>query len=586
MSIYNRLINQGKSAGVLLYLTVGAGFLAAAFFICQAWLLGIVVNQVFIEKQSLADLKYVLWGMLVLAIIRAVMIWIKDWLGQLTSNQIKDTLWQKLNLKLFTLGPAYILRQRSGELVNTIVDGVDTLDDYITQYLPARFLAILVPCFVLLVIFILDPWTTLILVISGPILVLILYLIGLRAKNITERRFLELSWMSAFFLDILQGIATLKTFGRSREQIHNIKTISQKYSSTTMEVLRTAFQTSLVMEWAATAATAMAALEISLRIMYSNLPFDRGLTALLLVPEFYLPLRQLALKFHSGTTGNAAANRIFAILDTESSFFTPVPSLESKESYSTKKKVTFHKEIQFSHVSFAYDNGHRPALNEFNLTIPYGKTIALVGASGAGKTTVANMLLYFIAPQSGKISIDGISLQDFSPTEWLEQVAWVPQHPHMFYGSVRDNILLAKPEASEGEVVAAAKAANADEFIEHLPQGYSTQIGEQGVRLSGGQRQRIAIARAFLKNSPLLILDEATAYLDRENEKLIEEALKRLMYQRTVLIIAHRLRFAYQANRIIVMDQGKAVEIGDHLSLINQDGQYRKLVATYERGSL
>jgi ATP-binding cassette subfamily C protein CydD len=196
------------------------------------------------------------------------------------------------------------------------------------------------------------------------------------------------------------------------------------------------------------------------------------------------------------------------------------------------------------------------------------------------------MLLYFIEPQSGKITVDDIPLLDISRTDWLTQVAWVPQQPHLFFGSVRENILLAKPQASFDELIDAAKAANADGFISHLPHGYDTQIGEQGVRLSGGQRQRIAIARAFLKNAPLLILDEATACLDRENENLIQEALGRLIQKRTVLIIAHRLRFAYQANQIIVMDQGQAVEMGDHLSLLSNDGQYRKLVATYERGSV
>lgn len=585
MSIYKRLISQGRSAGVLYYLTVGAGFFAAVCVICQAWLISSIVDRVFIKGQYLIDVIYLLWGILILVFIRFLMIWIMDWFGQKTSNLIKDNLWRKLNRKLFILGPAYTLQQRSGELVSNIVDGMEMLDVYLTQYLPTRLIAVLVPIFVLLIVFLLDPWTTLILLFAGPVLILLIVLIGQRAKFITERRFLELSWMSAFFLDILQGIATLKIFGRSREQTLNIKNISQRYSSTTMDVLRTAFQTSLVMEWAATAATAMAALEISLRIMFGPLDFGRGLTALLLVPEFFLPLRQLALRYHSGTAGNAAAQRIFAILDTQPYLTTPVVPIACKANNYITEPVKFHDVIRFTDVSYAYGGGERPALQEFNLSIPYGETVALVGASGAGKSTVANMILYFIAPQSGKITVDGISLLEISRSGWLEQVAYVPQHPHLFFGSVRDNILMAKPQASFDELMAASKAANADDFISHLPQGYDTQIGEQGVRLSGGQRQRIAIARAFLKNAPLLILDEATAYLDRENEKLIQEALGRLIQQRTVLVIAHRLRFAYQADQIIVMDQGQVIEMGDHLSLLRNDGQYRKLVATYERGS-
>ena len=299
----------------MLFLAVGIGFFAGALFVVQAILLSGVVNRVFRLNQTLGDVLPLLGLMLALLVLRSGLIWAQEVLAQRSASRIKGSLRQRLTAHLYALGPTFTRSERSGDLVNAVVEGVETLDEYVTQFLPARYLAGLVPVFVLLVVFLLDPWTTLVLVFAGPMLILLLALIGSQAKAITERRFLELSWMSAFFLDVLQGIATLKMFGRSREQAANIEEISSHYGKTTMEVLATAFQTSLMMEWAATAATAMVALEVSLRLMNGALPFDRALAVLLLTPEFFLPLRQVAIKYHSGTTGKAAAERIFAILD-------------------------------------------------------------------------------------------------------------------------------------------------------------------------------------------------------------------------------------------------------------------------------
>jgi ATP-binding cassette subfamily C protein CydD len=576
-----RLLSQDRLAGALLISSVGAGFIAAAMLIAQAWLLSLVVDRVFLKHKGLSDILSYLGMLLIILIIRAGMIWLRDVLAQQSASRTKSDLRRRLASHLFSLGPAYTQRERSGELIHTVVEGVETLDDYITQYLPARYLAMLVPVLIFLVVLVLDSWSTLVLGIAGPFLLLLLALIGGQTKAVTERRFLELSWMSAFFLDILQGIATLKMFGRSREQATNIKEISRRYGNTTMEVLRTAFQTSLVMEWAATAATALVALEISLRLMNHSLAFDRGLTVLLLTPEFFLPLRQMALKYHSGTAGKAAANRIDTILDTPVAIQGTANCLTSQDRQAASRQPG----IRFDQVSYAYERGQRPALQNFSLTIQPGQVVALVGATGSGKTTVANLLLRFINPDTGAIFIDGSHLKEIERTNWLSQVSWVPQHPYLFYGSIAENIAMARPTAGWVEIIAAARSANAAEFIERLPGGYETSLGEKGVRLSGGQRQRIAIARAFLKNAPFLILDEATANLDRENEKWIQEALIRLAHGRMVLIIAHRLKLAYLADQVVVMDQGRVVESGDHQTLLRRGGLYHQLVLTYERGA-
>lgn len=583
-SVSTRLFANLTGASILLYAAVGVGLVAAALFALQAILLSVVVAGVFLDSQTLADVLPLLGLLLALLLVRMAAVWTGDVLAQQAANRVKTRLRVQLLERLVTMGPARLQAagERSGELVNTVAQGVEALDEYVALFLPARYLAALAPLFVFLLVLILDPPTTLVLLFAGPMLLMMLALIGGRARAITNRRFLELSWMSAFFLDVLQGIATLKMFGRSREQADNIEIISQHYGKTTMEVLATAFQTSLVMEWAATAATALVALEVSYRLMAGHLPFSQALAVLLLTPEFFLPLRQMALRYHSGAAGAAAAERIFALLDGDAPA-APAPAASPATPATVALPASFA--VHFARVSYTYPavqgQERAPALIDFSLTIPAGRTVALVGPSGAGKSTVANLLLRFIDPLAGTITAGGLPLAGLDPAAWRSQIAWVPQLPHLFYGSVLENIRLARPAADLEEVIAAAQAAHAHQFISALPQGYHTPLGERGARLSGGQAQRIALARAFLKDAPLLILDEATAHLDPRSEALIADSLARLLRGRTALIIAHRLTLARAADQIVVMQHGRAVETGSHDSLLSGDSLYGRLIASY-----
>lgn len=569
-------------AGWLLIAATIAGFVAGAMLVVQAWLLSRVVDGVFLRAQTLVEVAPLLGWMLAALVLRSLAIYAETVLGQRAASRTKQTLRQRLTDHLIRLGPIPLRGERTGELVNAATEGVETLNAYVGEFLPARTLAALLPISILLVVFVLDAWTSLVLIFAAPMLLLMVVLIGGRAKALTERRFLELSWMSAFFLDMLQGLPTLKLFGRSKEQAETIQRISTHYGKTTMEVLATAFQSSLVMEWAATAATALVALEVSYRLIAGQIAFTPALTVLLLTPEFFLPLRTFAMRYHAGAAGKAAMSRIDALLATPGERSNSTQRGGDGELHREKAQQGALKPIRFERVTYAYADGERPALRACSFTILPGQRTVLLGASGAGKSTIVDLLLRFIEPHHGKIWVGERALTDVDPDLWRTQVAWVAQQVHLFQGSVLDNLRLARPAASLDEVVAAAQAAGAHDFIRSMPEGYATAIGEQGVRLSGGQRQRLAIARAFLKDAPLLLFDEATAHLDAESEHRVRDALERLMHGRTVLLVAHRLELARTADQLLLIDQGRVIASGRHDALLAQSSQYRTLVASAE----
>lgn len=537
---------RSLSASVLLSTAASASWLLFAVLAAS------IVAQVFLHGRTLPAVAPTLAVLLGLVALRGSLPWAAEVVAQRAANGVKNDLRERLAAKLLALGPVYTRGERTGKLVYAAGEGTEALDGYLTRYWPARVLAVIVPVLVLVLVFALDPWTVVILVATWPVLLLLLALIGSRVRDLTERRERELAWMNAHFLDVLRGLPTLKMFGRSVEQAGTIDAVSKRLSASTMDVLRTAFQTSLVLEWGATGATAFVAIEASVRLMSGGLPFDHALAVLLLTPEFFLPLRRLSLEYHAGKEGAAAAGTIYAILDE--------PVARPAERGGARLDPPADMVVRFDHVRVAFDAGARPALSDFSLEIAPGRTVALVGPTGAGKTTVANVLLRFVEPDAGVVTVGGTRLRDIDTTRWRARVAWVPQHPALFHGTAAENIRLGKPDASDEEVVAAAHAARAHGFLSRLPDGYATQIGEGGVRLSGGERQRLAIARAFMKDAPLLILDEATSHLDDESRSLVLEALATLMHGRTVLLITHQLELALRADLVGVMDAGRVVE--------------------------
>jgi thiol reductant ABC exporter CydD subunit len=577
LKLDRRLLDQARAVRWTLALAVALGLLGGIVIVGQARLLSRVVAQVFLEGALLRQVAPWLLGFLVLSLLRALLTWGSEGTASHAASRIKHDLRTRLAAHLLALGPAYAHSERSGELTNTLLEGVEELDAYFRQYLPQLALSALVPLTVLLFVFPLDWVSGMVLLLTAPLIPIFMVLIGGQADVLTRRQWTSLSRMSAHFLDVLQGLTTLKLFARSREQVRTIAQISDQFRGTTMGVLKVAFLSALVLEMVATISTAVVAVQIGLRLLYGQLSFEQGFFVLLLAPEFYLPLRLLGIRFHSGMEGVAAAQRIFEIL-----------GVEAKDKAEAKilpvSLFSPSHNLRFQDVYYTYEEERQPALAGLSFELTLGEKVALVGPSGAGKSTVAYLLLRFLEPERGAITVDGSPLRDVSPAIWREGVAWVPQNPYLFHGTVADNIRLACPEAGLSEVEDAARLAHAHDFIEALPHGYETLIGERGARLSGGEAQRLALARAFLKDAPLLVLDEATANLDPEIEALVQEAMARLLEGRTALLIAHRLTTVYRADRILVMDQGRIVQTGTHTALLKQEGLYQQLVTAYRPG--
>jgi len=576
LNLDSRLIKRVLETPQDLVIAIGFGLLGAVVLVGQARLLSRVIGQVFLAGVALPQVIPYLLGLLVLALVRAAANWQGDLRAARVAGRVKTHLRQQLTAHLFTLGPAYTRHERSGELTNTLTEGIEALDSYLGQYLPQLVLAALVPLTMLAFIVPLDPLSGLVLFLTAPLIPFFMVLIGSGATAVARKQWGALSRMSAHLLDILQGLTTLKALSRSRDQIEIIRRVSNQYRNTTLEVLRIAFLSALVLELVATISTAVVAVQIGLRLLYGWIAFEEAFFVLLLAPEFYLPLRLLSTRFHSGTAGVAAAQRIFQILETQ-----PSATCIDMPAY-TEQISPLVAPIRFEGVSVTYAERNEPVLADLSLEIPPGTAVALVGPSGSGKSTVADLLLRFVCPDHGSITIDQTPLNAIPEHKWRERVAWVPQKPHLFHTTVLENLRLARPAATVDEVTWAARQAYIDDFFAGLPRGYDTLIGEHGARLSGGQAQRLALARAFLQDAPLIILDEPTANLDPEHQDRLQQSIYQLIAGRTALIIAHRLTTVLRCDQIVVLDSGRLIEVGSHQELVDRGGLYASLVAHYQ----
>jgi ATP-binding cassette subfamily C protein CydD len=558
----------------LLMLHLSGAVLSAVLLVLWAIILADSINRLFLQAQRLEQISDLLLVLLILTLLRAALTYFTDLTAHEIAERVKSDLRLRLTTHLLQLGPSYTQNERSGELANTLSQAPEDIAIIFSQYLPALLLATIVPLIILLFVFPIDLLSGIVMLLTAPLIPFFMILIGSIAGHLARRQYAALSLMSAHFLDVLQGLTTLKLFNREGAQTEMIRAVTDRFRRTTLGVVRIAFLSSLALEFLATISIAIIAVEIGIRLLYGFISFERALFVLIIAPEFYMPLRTLGARFHAGTNGAAAAKRVFAILDAQPRVQTSALEAPSLPNHT----------IRFEAVSYQY--GERAALHSVSFEIPHGKQTALVGHSGAGKSTVAALLLGFLTPSEGEISVGGVPLDRLPLAWWRDQVTWLPQKPYLFNDSVLENIRHAKPEATQDEIYAAARAAAVHDFILSLPEGYQTRIGERGARLSGGQLQRIALARAFLKNAPVIVLDEATANLDAETEQQINAALKRLCEGRTALIIAHRLGTVAQADQVVVLSGGRVVERGAPQALLQRDGAYRALVMAASEGQI
>jgi ATP-binding cassette subfamily C protein CydD len=558
-------------AGLRLRLAVAMGLASGLLLILQAWLLASTVDAVVFDKAILQQVMPWLWGLLLLFLLRALLAWASEQVAFQAAVRVKLEVRESLYRHVQQLGPAWLSGERSGDIVNAVSDGVEALEAYYARYLPAMSLITMVPLAILVFVVPHDWLAAVILLVTAPLIPVFMVLIGKGAEQRNQQQWRQLAWMSAHFLDVIQGLTTLRLFNASRREAQMIARISDEYRRGTMSVLRIAFLSSFVLEFFSTVSIAIVAVLVGFRLYWGELDFMHGLFVLLLAPEFYLPMRNLGTQYHARMEAIGAAERMLEILHTPvtetAGKLTAVPDLQQVG-------------IRFEALGFRYPDG-RQAVQGLDLEVSPGETLALVGPSGAGKTTMINLLLGFLQPHSGRILVGSTPLQDITAEAWRQQIAWLPQKPQLFPGTVADNIRLGSPLAGMQAVRKAAALAQADDFIEALPHGWDTAVGEAGQGLSGGQVQRIALARAFLKDAPLVILDEPTANLDLNSETRVQRAVRTLAAGRTLIMIAHRLRTTRDADRIAVLDNGRIVQIGTHAELLQISPLYQRMVSAY-----
>ena len=560
-----RLLRQAGAARGYLAVTIGLGLAGTGLILLQAGLL----SRALADAARGTGIEALSGTLILLGVVlagRAAAAAGGEAAALRAAAAVKARLRGRLSAHALRLGPAWLGGQKAGEITTLATRGLDGLDDYFARYLPQLVLGVAVPLAVLVRIAFADWISAAIIAVTLPLIPLFAVLIGWHTRAQTRRQWRLLALLGGHFLDVVSGLATLKLFGRARAQAEVIEEVTNAHRKATMTTLRVAFLSALALELTASLATALVAVEIGLRLLAGHIGYQTALLVLLLTPEAYLPLRNVGGQFHASTEGVTAARRAFEILDTPLPARAVTPDAVSADVDLSREDIALHT------VTLSHPGRGQPALDEVSLTIRPGELIVLTGPSGAGKSSLLSLLLRFATPTSGVITAGAVDLTQIPADRWRSQIAWVPQHPHLFTATVAENIALGQPSARREDIVAAARMAGADDFIRRLPDGYDTVLAEGARSLSAGQRQKLALARAFLRPAPVLLLDEPTAHLDPVSADRIMAVIDGLMADRTVILVTHRpppRRWPAEAGRpkgstrSLVLDHGRLTSTAD-----------------------
>jgi thiol reductant ABC exporter CydD subunit len=536
--------------------------------VLQAVLIGLVVQRAFLDHRPLGRLVGLLAGLGGAFFARAALAWLGELAAQRTSASVTSALRRRLLSRAVALGPSWLAGERTGELASVTTQGVEALEVYFARYLPTAVVAAVAPPLLLAWVLWSDWRSFLILAVTVSVIPVFMVLLGLEAKHRAERQWKRLSGLAAAFFDLLQGLATLRAFNRAPDGRRTLEKAAEDFRVTTMSTLRLAFLSSLALEVLAAVGTALVALFLGLRLLDGSLHLAVGLTVLVLAPEVYLPLRRAASEFHASAAGQAAADRILDILDEQ----LPAGPVRAKTAAPAGGRTTglggagaaevavlARSMLRCSDLRVSYASRAAPVLDGLNLEVPFGEHVAVTGESGAGKSTLLAVILGFVTPSAGTLTVGGVELGDLPIRDWRRQLAWVPQRPYLVRGTIADNICLADTEASATAVSRAIEQSGLAGVLERLPQGLKTPVGEGGLTLSAGERQRIAIARAILRDAPVVLLDEPTAHLDADRELSLGKTLGPWLENRTVIVAAHRLGLVGRVDRTLALVGGRLV---------------------------
>ncbi|MGK9231215.1 thiol reductant ABC exporter subunit CydD [Inquilinus limosus] len=534
-------------------LTAAAGIAQGLCGVAQAGLIAWILQRAVMEGAALSALWPLFAALLAAMLLRAGAAWTWEALGAVAATQVKTKLRRQILDRVHALGPAWRAERQTGDLAVTLIERIEALDGYFARFLPQSRVAAILPILILAAVYPVDWVSGVILTIAGPFVPLLMALIGMKAADESRKQFRTLARMSAYLLDRLQGLATLRLFGRAEAEVEGIALAADAFRDRTMRVLRIAFLSSASLEFFASVAVAIVATYVGLGLLghigwgtAPHLTLFSGLFVLLMAPDFFQPLRMLAAYYHDRVAAIGAAEGLAEVLDAPES----APG-------GARRMPEGDLDIVFDNVSVAFEGGARSAIRNASLRIGPGDHVALVGMSGAGKSTLLSLLLGFRRPDAGRVLVNGVDLAEIDPEDLRRRIAWIGQAPVLFHGTLRDNIRLGRPEADDAAVERAAAEARVTEFAAALSQGLDTPVGERGVGLSGGQAQRVALARAFLKDAPLVLLDEPTASLDRDTEAEILDSIRRLARGRTVIVATHSPAAMAIADRRILLEQGR-----------------------------